>query len=329
MPGPEPLREAIRSRAFPDRPSELAAAVARGVVASGGESVLGVIFFGSRKTRASTDQWSGYDLFVVTRQYSGYYRSLKAAGALRRGPRLVSLLNAWLPPNQVSLRTSGGEDAPLAKCAVVSLDTFVRETSQRRRDHFFVGRLFQPTEVLFARDEETAAQILGALVSAHVVTLSWVRPWLPPSFDVETYCRTLLRVSLGREIRPEPAGRSEILWEAQRTYLLDVYSVLLEDLAREGELTTSAPGVYALARPTTRGERWRIVAYFGLSTARATARWFKYMVTFDDWLDYIVRKVQRHSSERIVLTRWERALPLVFLWPRLIRYLLRKNRRGA
>jgi hypothetical protein len=324
----EPLREAIRRRAFTEQPREPVASVARAVLESGGESVLGIVFFGSRKTRASTDQWSGYDLFVVTRDYRGYYRSLKAAGALRRSPWLVALLNAWLPPNQVSVRT-GGEGTPLAKCAVVSVRTLVHETSERRKDHFFVGRLFQPTEVLFARDADTAAEILGALVSAHAVTLSWARPWLPPSFDVETYCRTLLRVSLGREIRPEPAGRSEILWEAQRTYLTEVYSILLEEMARAGELTTPEPGVYALARPVPSVDRWRVAVYFRISMIRATARWFKYIVTFDDWLEYIVRKVQRHSSERIVLTRRERALPIIFLWPRLIRYLLSKNRRGA
>jgi hypothetical protein len=326
MQASEPLREAIRSRAFPARVGEDPAVVARAVVESGGDSVLGVVFFGSRKTKASPDRWSGYDLFVLTRDYSTYYRSLAASGALRRSPWLVALLNSWLPPNQVSIRAGSGEGAPLAKCAVVSLRTFLHETSDRRQDHFCAGRLFQPAEVLYARDPPTAEEILGALTSVHALTLSWARPWLPPSFDVETYCRTLLRVSLGREIRPEPAGRSEALWEAQRIYLTEVYSVLLRELAAAGELTTPGPGLYALRRPVSLGERFRIGVYFRRSMLRATLRWFKYIVTFDDWLDYIVRKVERHSSQPIVLTRRERALPIVFLWPRLIRYLRRKNR---
>jgi hypothetical protein len=61
---------------------------------------------------------------------------------------------------------------------------------------------------------------------------------------------------------------------------------------------------------------------------RATARWAKYIVTFDDWLEYILRKARRHSGQDIVLTPRERRLPLVFLWPRVIRYLRHKDQQG-
>jgi hypothetical protein len=325
MPASERLLAGLRSRAFPNHLSEDSAAVAQTVVDRGGDSVLGIVFFGSRKTNARPDRWSGYDLFVLTRDYLGFYRSLKTRGALRRGPALVSALNSVLPPNQISLRIGSGEAAPLAKCAVVSLSTLVRETSAARRDHFFAGRLFQPTEVLFTRNAAVADQVLVALGNAHAATFSWVRPWLPPAFDVETYCRALLRVSLGREIRPEPATRAEALWEAQRAYLTETYSVLLEDLVERNALERRGSGEYALVRPVSLLERLRVELYFRTSKVRATTRWFKYMVTFDDWLDYIVRKAERHSGDKIVLGRWERSLPVVFLWPRLIRFLRRRN----
>ena len=50
------------------------------------------------------------------------------------------------------------------------------------------------------------------------------------------------------------------------------------------------------------------------------------MVTFDDWLEFIVRKARRHSGQDIVLSDRERRMPLVFLWPRVIRYLRHKDR---
>ncbi len=325
MPASDPLREAIRARAFSRAPQAEAEALARTVVEGGGDSVLGVVFFGSRKTQASPDPWSGYDLFVLTREYRSFYRSLKAAGALRRSRSVVAALNAILPPNQISVR-GAGESRALAKCAVISLATLRRETSPKRRDHFCAGRLFQPTEVLYARDEVTADVILDALVSAHAMTLSWIRPWLPPTFDVEAYCRTLLRVSLGREIRPEPEGRSEALWQAQKDYLEAVYGIFLRGQATAGELRVAGNGLYSLARPVSAGERRRLEAYFRRSKVRATERWFKYMVTFEDWLEYIVHKAERHSGEEIVLTPRERRLPIVFLWPRVIRYLRDKGR---
>jgi hypothetical protein len=320
------LREAIRARLLPGEPEAEAVRVASTVVDRGGESVLAVIFFGSRRTQARPNRWSGYDLFVLTRDdYRELYRSLAAAGATKRSPGLLALLNKILPPNQVSLRAGSDDLAPLAKCAVVSLSTLTRETSERRKDHFCAGRLFQPTSVLYARDGATSAAVLQALASAHAITLSWVRPWLPPSFDVEIYCRTLLRVSLSHEIRPEPEGRADALFEAQRPYLIDVYATLLEDLAASGDLERCGEHEYRLAREVTRGERLRTALYFRRSMLRATVRWFKYTVTFDDWLAYIVRKAERHSGRTIVLGPWERRLPIVFLWPRLIRYLRHKN----
>jgi hypothetical protein len=156
-----------------------------------------------------------------------------------------------------------------------------------------------------------------------------VRPWLPARFDVADYGRTLLRVSFSAEIRPEPTGRADALWEAQQDAQRPVYSVLLAALCASGELREAAAGVYSLARPVSAGERWRLVLYFRRSLLRATARWAKYVVTFEGWLEFILRKARRHTGEDIVLTPRERRLPLLFLWPRVFRYLRHKDARGA
>ncbi len=209
---------------------------------------------------------------------------------------------------------------------MIALETLLRETSTRPRDHFCHGRLFQPAEVVWAADEEAEGRILDALASAHARTYAWVRPWLPARFDVETYGRTLLRVSLAHEIRPEPGGRAEALWEAQRADLAAVYALLLEDLVEAGELAACPGGGFAVRRSVDLGERLRLEAYFRWSLVRATVRWAKYVVTFEGWLDYILGKAERHTGERVVLTPRERRLPLLFLWPRVIRYLRQKDR---
>jgi hypothetical protein len=49
------------------------------------------------------------------------------------------------------------------------------------------------------------------------------------------------------------------------------------------------------------------------------------MITFEDWLEYIRRKAERHTGREVVLTERERRMPLVFLWPRLFRYLRDKQ----
>jgi hypothetical protein len=273
---PETLRAAVAARVRPAVPRPDAAAVARAVVEAGGEAVRSVVFFGSRKTKARPDAYSGYDLFVVVSAYTPFYRSLRDQGRLRHPPALGAALNAWLPPNQVSLRVMLAEGTRvLAKCAVVSETALKRYTSPTRNDHFMAGRLFQPTELLYAASPAAEDAALAALVSAHALTYDWVRPWLPARFDVSDYCRTLLRVSYAGEIRPEPEGRAEALWRAQEDYLRPVYSVLLEALQARGDLVTPEPGVYALARPAIVLSRLRSRLYFKLSLMRATVRWAK------------------------------------------------------
>jgi len=327
MGAPEELRAAVAARSGASGSVPEAFAAARAVKALGGDAVAAVLFFGSRQTQAGPDPHSAWDFFVVTRGYAPFYRALRRAGASHRPARLLAVLNSLLTPSQVSLELSGPEGAALrAKCAVVSLSDLRREVSARRRDHFILGRLFQPVAILQA-DESDREAVLDALVEACRLTVTWVRPWLPERFTADEYCRTLLRVSYGAEIRPEPvARRIETLWAAQQERMLPVYSVLLRGLAREGELVETAPGTYALARPALAGERRRLSGYFAWSRVRATARWAKHVVTFEGWLDYILRKAERHTGQEIVLTARERRLPLVFLWPRVFRYLRHKDR---
>ena len=329
MPPLDAVRAALRPRALPDPAHAVATTAAAAVSAQGGGSVRSIVFFGSRKTQARPDAYSAWDFFVVVSTYRDFYRALRAAGALRRRPGLVAGLNALIPPNAMALRAPDPDGGPplLVKCAVVSQADFDRDTSTRHRDHFLLGRLFQPAEILYAADAGAAEEALEGLARAALLTYTWVRPWLPARFDAAAYCRALLRTSFAAEIRPEPEGRAEALWLAQEDALRPVYTALLAALRAAGELTEPEPGVYALARPVPAGERLRRRVYFRWSLVRATARWAKYVVTFEDWLDFIVRKARRHTGEDIVLTARERRLPIVFLWPRLIRYLRDKDSR--
>src|SRR5688572_17502897 len=138
LPPPE-LREAVRQRVV-SRPVAAEALAAAGEVAIlGGGAVLGVVFFGSRKTRARPDPYSAYDLFVVTTPGRPFYEALAARGAVKRSASLLALLGEVLPPNVLSLRFPGPGGAMIAKCAVLSAADLERETSARRRDHFCLG----------------------------------------------------------------------------------------------------------------------------------------------------------------------------------------------
>ena len=128
------------------------------------------------------------------------------------------------------------------------------------------------------------------------------------------------------QFRPESSGRAESLWRAQAELAAGVTGALLRELCDRGDLAEQAPGRYSRGRRVGLGERLRLELYFRWSTVRSTARWAKHVLTFEGWLEYIVRKARRHSGQDIVLSARERRWPVIFLWPRLFRFLRNRNR---
>jgi predicted nucleotidyltransferase len=321
------FRDGLRSRAIGFVPPPFVTAAVSAIASRTGDALVGIVFFGSRRSGAArADVFSAYDLFVVVKGYRPFFRALHEARLIHRQPWLMAMVSRFLPPSQVSLVLGTPEEPFHAKCSVIDAKAFQRETSARRSDHFCIGRLFQPAAIVHAADDAARDTLLAGLESAHLLTLSWCRPWLPAAFDAAAYCLRLLEVSLSQEIRPEPAGRALALFTAQKGEIVPVYERVLQALAEAGDLRLVESGAFALARPVGAGERLGVRLYFARSKARATLRWAKHMVTFEGWLDYILRKVRRHGGGDIELTERERRMPLLFLWPRLFRYLRHKDR---
>jgi len=324
------LRAAVATRVLsPESDAALEEAAQELALASRG-TLDGLVFFGSRRTGAArTNAWSAYDLFVLVHRYRPFYETMRGAGLSGKGAGVLSSLSRWLPPTQYSIRL---RDSPIhLKTTVIRTDTFHRETSPRRRDHFCIGRLFQPSRILYARDRATREALVDDLVSAHAETWKWSRPWLPSAFDADGYGRNALRVSMSWEVRPEPPGRADALWEAQRDEQTPVFEALLSDLAVRNEIVSAAgaEGLWSPTRPVSRAETLSLKLYFRRSIVRSTTRWLKHVLTFEDWLEYILRKAQRHGGEPIELSERERRWPLVFLWPRVIRYLRERKRKES
>jgi hypothetical protein len=84
-----------------------------------------------------------------------------------------------------------------------------------------------------------------------------------------------------------------------------------------------------LARRASARDCRRVRRYFRRSKRRSTLRWAKHVVLYEDWLTYLVRKIERRSGMRVELTAWEQRWPLIFIWPRAIRFLLTRPQRGG
>ena len=292
-----------------------------------GPATVALVHYGSHAQGSGGGAESAYDFFVVVDDYRSAYRALAAALPSHFVAWRAALLNRVLPPNVVSVTDPGAAAARAAKCCVLSAGDLMRACSRAPRDHFVRARLFQQVRLVWARDEEAQARVAGAVVAARRETFAWGRPFLPAAFDAATFCRTLLEVSYAAEIRPEDERRLEVLLEAQAGTHVPMYETLLAHLAARGVLTR-AGDCYRDPQPPGAAARGLARAWFGWSKARATLRWAKYVALYHGWLDYVVRKVERRSGVTLVLTPRERRWPLVFLWPKALRFLWRPRRAG-
>lgn len=295
------------------------ARLAEFVAAAFGPGTRALVHYGSHVTAGVHRPGSARDFFVVVDDYRAAYAALSTMVETGLEPARAARLARRLAPNVVAV--SAPEGALHAKCAVLSAAHFARLCSDRAPDHFTRGRLFQQVQLAWARDDAAREAARDVLLLARAVTWRWGRPYLPDTFDAGEYVRALLTVSFAAEIRPEAAGRVGELLGQQAAVLVPTYAALLEWLAERGELLREGPGRFRDPRPPTPAQRARSRAWFARSKARATLRWGKYVALYDDWLEYIVQKIERRSGVRMELSPRERRWPLVFLWPRAIRFL--------
>lgn len=285
-----------------------------------GPTVLGVLHYGSRAQGRHTRGDSAFDFFVVVESYRQAYEALAVGigNGFRAG---LGVALAWvLPPSAVAIRRRGSKNEQEAKSVIISMRHFLRECSPRARDHFVGARLSQHTLLAWSRDSGSAEALLSGVQDVRRRSFDWVRVYLPPRFDTAQYCQTQLDVSFAHEIRVEASNHAATLFATQRDSLLGIYGPILEHLV-ERKVLAHDGDQYKQTRPAGPFVRLRVRSYFRLSKLRTTLRLLKHPFLYDQWLDYLVHKIDRSTGEMIELTERERQRPLIFLWPRVFRYL--------
>ncbi|GMV07040.1 MAG: hypothetical protein AMXMBFR53_33150 [Gemmatimonadota bacterium] len=296
--------------------------LAAALAAASEGSVRAVLLYGSHLLGATPGRESALDFVVVVSGYRAFYEALHRAGESHRPVWLMAGLSRVLPPNVIAYTPDEGA-AGLAKCLVVTREHLLDAVGPRPRDHFLLGRLVQRMALVWSASEEERGWAEARLVEARAGVLAWVGPFLDEPFDAESLGRRLLEVCYRGEVRPEARDRSDVIFEAQRGHFRERLAPVLEAAAREGRLVATGGG-YRFATPPGPRARRRWMGHFRRSKVRATLRWFKHIATFENWLPYVHRKAERRLGISIELTRLERRWPVIFLWPRAIRLLLRR-----
>ena len=307
-------------------PDPRSARIVEALAAAFGGTCAAILHYGSHAQRADARPESAYDFFIIVDDYVPAYRTLAASRGLARSPGFAARLNRILPPNVLAITIPELAPPALAKCAVLSSADLTRAVSDRARDHFVQGRLFQHVQLAFARDEAARSAVLAALAACRERSFAWGRAYLPPTFDAMAYVRALLVRSFAAEIRPEDEDRVDALTGAQRDALAPVYDELLQRLVGRNVIRREGK-VHRLVEQVTPADRRRQERYFARSKRRATMRWAKYVLLYENWLTYVVEKIERRSGVVMELTDRERRWPLIFLWPRVMRYLRSRPQR--
>jgi hypothetical protein len=230
-------------------------------------AVAAILFYGSCLRRGSAE--GVLDFYVLVDSYRAAY-----------GSRLLALANAVLPPNVLYCEIPAPDGAGRLRCkyAVMTLADFARAAAGDSVEARVWARFAQPAALVYARDTESRAAAIAAVVEA---TTTNVGHALSSLGELER--RGLIRA---REEGPLFVVESDPVERARHRR------------------------AWRLRRPLA-----KVVAFLKL---------VKTSGTFDDWVPYILWKVERHSGEPVEVTERQRRHPLIFGWPVLFRLIRRR-----
>lgn len=242
-----------------------------------------------------------------------FYVLLNDFGTL---PRVHALGNRCLPPNvyYLSLPPANGRQALRAKYATMTLGQFQRSMTDFHS--YFWSRFTQPTGLVHARDDETARRVTAALTDATHRFARAVAPMLHSGFSAATFWQRGLALTYAAELRAEDPAGVDDLYRHNRTHF---DALLAACAATPGSAVVAIDdGCYRArseARSDTARRRWLMRRVQG--KVLSVLRLVKAAITFDDPLDYLLWKIERHSGIYIAPTERQRRHPLIFAWPLL------------
>lgn len=292
------------------------------LVEAGGGTVGAILLYGSHLLQANPDRHSAFDFVVIVDDYPRFYAAMKAAGEIHRPVRLMTWMAGVFPPNVIAFAPDEGRDG-IAKCLVVDRTDFAAALGPDPKDHFLLGRMIQKVGTVWTRTPEDAEWVERRLEEARFGVLDWMVPYLDQDVPIDgaDLGRHMMRVCYQGELRPEATNRSDRIFAAQAEFFREYYREVLEGNVGSGVMRREGDR-FVLVAPATPSVRRRWRRHFARSKVRATTRWLKHSATFDNWLPYVTRKVERHTGRPVELTSLERRLPLIFLWPRVIKVVL-------
>lgn len=211
-----------------------------------------------------------------------------------------------------------------AKYALLTLDRF-HEAMQRDFHSYFWARFAQPCDVLYARDVTTRDTLKDAFSKASSTFIRRVLPAMSDNFSSNELWTHGLSLTYQCELRTESGNRGESIYDFDPAY----YDGVTRSFARENNSLSDFDGEDMYDNKSSTLSRklsslgWWVRRVQG--KLLSMFRLIKAAFTFNEPLEYLLWKIERHTGLYIEPTALQLKHPLIFAWP----LLWKLHRRGA
>lgn len=226
-----------------------------------------------------------------------------------------------LPPNVYHIHQRGGTPAEAgsgsrAKYALLTLKRF-RKSMQTDFHSYFWARFAQPCEVLYTRDEDSRKMLTEALNTAPETFIRRVLPAMGEHFSSAELWTRGLALTYQCELRTESSNRGESIYAFdpdRYDTVTNAFALAHDTLSQAGAENRYQNLSGAMSRKLSPSVWWvRRVQGKLLSMLRLVKAAF----TFNEPLEYLLWKIERHSGLYIEPTPRQLRHPLIFAWPLL------------
>jgi hypothetical protein len=270
-----------------------------------GVNVCAIVMYGSW-LRGKRD--TVLDFYVLLEDYGDF------------GSLLERTANRALAPNVYNRVITASGQVCSAKFATLTLGHLERAITHDFHSYFW-ARFAQPIEVIYVRDEATRLRVAHACDQAATRMIDETTPMFTGEFSQTELWQRAFSLTYACELRSEDARKSGELADNYSEHLMR----MTEKLATRCGLSVRPGGRWHCDAPrfTSPVWRWRLRRLVGKGLS--VARLFKAAFTFNQPLEYILWKVERHSGVREQPSELQCRFPLLFAWP----VLWRIYRRGG
>ena len=270
-----------------------------------GDSVAAIVVYGSY-LRGKRDTL--LDFYVLLENFSNMPKRWHAYSA------------RILAPNVYNIRVGAFPNQARAKYAALSLEQFER-AMQRQFHSYFWARFAQPCGIVFAKNEDAEQRVIHALSSAVRTFFRRVAPLMEGSFTSSEFWEAGLLQTYRCELRAESTQQADKLAKANSDYFKTLTQAVVRAHGSEYGLSEISENCYSTN--STLKEREAAIKSWGLRRLQgkfiSVCRLLKAATTFENSLEYLLWKIERHSGIYIQPSARQLKYPLIFAWPLLWR----------